>query len=180
MVRRRVTDGVLYLTLDDSREVRTFQYTQSFYSIYQHRRQQIIFGDRPKDLAEVETVDQKVWQKHQTYLQRLESFPLKKAAYYRDLQESSGIKSIRGLSEITGEDWSSISRVLKTLELPDFIQSFLKDNQQPEIVKHFHLRRLVEIVRLGDESSQLARFRTMLDEFDSHSNKSLAEIQQIT
>ncbi len=157
--------------------MRTFKYSQAFYSIYQHRRQQIIFGDRPKELSEVETVDQKVWEKHQTYLQRLENYPLKKAAYYRDLQESTGIKSVRGLSEITGEDWSSIARVLKTLELPDSIQSFLKDNQQPEIVKHFHLRRLVEIVRLGDEHSQLARFRTMLDEFDSYSNKPLAEIR---
>lgn len=157
--------------------MRTFKYSQTFYSIYQHRRQQIIFGDRPKELSEVETVDQKVWEKHQTYLQRLENYPLKKAAYYRDLQESTGIKSVRGLSEITGEDWSSIARVLKTLELPDSIQSFLKDNQQPEIVKHFHLRRLVEIVRLGDEHSQLARFRTMLDEFDSYSNKPLAEIR---
>ena len=81
--------GVLYLTLNDSVEVRTFKYTQAFYSIYQHRRQQIVFGE-PKELGPVETIDQKVWEKHQTYLQRLENFPLKKAAYYKDLQESSG------------------------------------------------------------------------------------------
>ena len=159
--------------------MRTFKYTQAFYSIYQHRRQQIIFGERPKELGPVETIDQKVWEKHQTYLQRLESLPLKKAAYYKDLQESTGIKSVRGLSEITGEDWSSVARVLKTLELPESIQSFLKDNQQPEIVNYFNLRRLIEIVRLGPEQSQLAQFRTMLDEFDMHSNKLLAEIRQI-
>ncbi len=136
-----------------------------------------MFGDRPKELSEVETIDQKVLKKHQSHLMRLENFPLKKAAFYRNLQQTTGIKSVRGLSEVIGEDWSHIARVLKTLELPESIQSFLKDNQQPEIVKHFHLRRLVEIVRMGDEPSQLAQFRAMLDEFESHSNKSLAEIR---
>ncbi len=162
LVRRRVTDGVLYLTLDDSREVRTFKYSQTFYSVYEHRRRTIVFGDRPKELGAVETIDQKVLEKHQTYLRRLENFPLKKAAYYRDLQESSGIKSVRGLSELTGEDWSHIARVLKTLELPEPIQRFLNENQQPEVIKRFHLRSLIEIARLNDESSQLAIFREIL------------------
>lgn len=142
--------------------MRTFKYSHAFYSIYQHRRQQIIFGDRPAALSEVETIDQKVWEKHQTYLQRLENFPLKKAAYYRDLQESSGVKSVRGLSEITGEDWSHIARVLKTLELAEPIQRFLNENQQPEVLKRFHLRSLIEIARINDESMQLERFREIL------------------
>jgi hypothetical protein len=132
-VSRDFLYGVAYLTLNDSLEVRTFQYSQSFYIIYDHRRRTIVFGERPKELREVETIDQKVLEKHQTYLRRLENFPLKKAAYYRDLQESSGIKSVRCLSEITGEDWSHIARVLKTLELPEPIQRFLKENQQPEV-----------------------------------------------
>ena len=146
--------------------MRTFKYTQVFYSIYQHRRQQIIFGKRPKELGDIETIDQKVLEKHQTYLQRVENFPLKKAAYYKDLQESTGIKSVRGLSEITGEDWSYIARVLKTLELSETIQKFLKENQQTEIVKHFNLRRLLEIVWLGDKSVQLARFREIYNDLD--------------
>ncbi len=169
--------GPARLLCANNSEARIFKFSQPFYSIFNQRRQQIVFGERPEDLRGVETIDKRIWEKHQTYLSRIESFPLKKAAYYRNLQESTGVKSVRGLSEITGEDWSHIARVLKTLELPDSIQSFLKDNQQPEIVKHFHLRHLVEIVRLGDERSQLARFRTMLDEFDSNSNKPLAEIR---
>ena len=107
LVRRRVTNGSPYLTLNDSLEVRTFQYSQAF---------------------------------------------LKKALYYRDLQESSGVKSVRGLSEITGEDWSYIARVLKTLELPELIQTFLNQNQDPAIIKHFHLRRLLELARLPQDA----------------------------
>lgn len=79
----------------------------------------------------------------------------------------------------TGEDWSYKARVLKTLELPESIQSFLKDNQQREIVKHFHLRRLLEIVRLGHEPSQLAQFRRILAEFERDLNNSLVEIKGI-
>ena len=159
--------------------MRTFNYTQAFYSIYQHRRQQIVFGERPEDLQNVQSINKRILEKHETYLKRLEDHPLKKAVYYRDLQESTGVKSIRSLSEITGEDWSYIARILKTLELPEAIQRFLKENQQPKIVKHFNLRRLIELVRLEDEHSQMARFRELLDEFDIHSNKFLAEIQQI-
>ena len=151
-------------------ESRIFQYSQPFYSKYQHRRQQFVFGERPKDLESVEAVNQRVWEKHQTYLKRLENFPLKKAEFYRNLQQSAGVKSVRGLSEITGEDWSHIARILKTLELPESIQSFLKESQEAEIVKHFNLRRLLEIVRLGDEASQLTKFRGLFDEYLSVQN----------
>jgi hypothetical protein len=115
-------------------------------------------------LAEAGTIDQRIWEKHQTYLQRLENFPLKKAAYYRDLQESTGIKSARGLSEITGEDWSYIAKVLKTLSLSTPIQEFLNTHREPTIIQHFHLRRLLEILRLQEEHLQFARFREILEE----------------
>ena len=168
MVRGRGTNGAPLLTLGepfaDLSASRTFEYSQPFYSIFENRRQQFVFGERPEDLAEVETVDQKVWKKHRTYLVRFDNFPLKKAAYYRQLQESTGIKSVRGLAEITGEDWSYIARVLKTLELSAAIQEFLANHPEPEIVKHFHLRVLLELVRLGDENTQLTRFREILGE----------------
>ncbi len=150
-------------------QTRVFKFSQAFYSIFNNRRQQIVFGERPEDLTDVHSIDKRIWEKHQTYLKRIENFPLKKAAYYRKLRETTGVKSVRALSELTGEDWSYIARVLKTLELPESVRNFLKENQNAEIVKQFHLRRLLEIVRLGDESSQLARFRTMLDELvESH------------
>lgn len=146
---------------------RVFVFEHAFYSIFQRRRQQIVFGDRPDDLAQAGTIDQRILEKHQTYLRRLENFPLKKAAYYRELQDSTGIKSVRGLAEITGEDWSYIARVLKTLELPAPIQDFLKKNPFPQVVKHFNLRRLLKIVRAGDESHQFSQFRDILDEIEA-------------
>ncbi len=149
---------------------RVFVYQQVFYSIFKHRRKQIVFGERPESLSEEGIIDQKVWNKNQTHLQRLENFPLKKAAYYRQLQESTGVKSVRGLSEITGEDWSCIARTLKVLSLPAAIQEFLRAYQEPAIVKHFQLRALLAIVRLSDESAQILRFRQMIEEIDDSSS----------
>lgn len=173
LVRGRGTNGALFLTLGepfgDLSASRTFEYSQPFYSVFEHRRQQFVFGERPEGLAEVETVDQKVLKKHRAYLARLENYPLKKAAYYRQLQESTGIKSVRGLSEITGEDWSYIARVLKTLELPVSIQGYLANHSEPEIIKQFHLRILVELVRLGDENTQLTRLREIIEETQGES-----------
>ncbi len=72
------------------------------------------------------------------------------------------MKSVRGLSEITGEDWSHIARVLKTLELPELIQNYLNQNQHPAILKECHLRSLLELVRLHADV-QLHRFREMIE-----------------
>ena len=142
---------------------RVFKFEQAFYSIFQQRRQQIVFGERPEGLAQAGAIDQRILEKHQSYLRRLENFPLKKAAYYRQLQEATGIKSVRGLSEITGEDWSYIARVLKILELPAPILDFLDAHREPEVVKHFNLRHLLEIVRAGNEDLRYARFRETLE-----------------
>lgn len=172
LVRGSGINGAAFLTLceplTESSPVRTLQFTQPFYSRFEQGRKQFVFGERPEDLQAIETIDQRIWEKHETYLRRLEDFPLKKAAYYRELQDSTGIKSVRGLAEITGEDWSTIAKVLRTLELPQGIQDFLSKTPSPELVKHFHLRRLLELVRLGDPELQFAHFREMLDEINSN------------
>ena len=162
--------GPVLLPGMNSFDLRIFHYEQPFYNIVKQRRLQFCFGQRPDDMVAVSTINQRIFEKHQTYLKRLENFPLKKAEYYRNLQESKGAKSVRALSEITGEDWSHIARLLKTLELPESIQRFLKKSQQPEIVKYFNLRRLLEIVRMGDESSQLTKFRGLFDDYSNGEN----------
>lgn len=154
--------GPAQLLCANNTQTRVFKFSQAFYSIFNNRRQQIVFGERPSDLADVQSIDKRILEKHQTYLKRIENLPLKKAAYYQNLRESTGVKSVRGLSEITGEDWSYIARVLKTLELPVAIRDYLNNQPEPEIVKHFHLRVLVELARLRDENTQLAKFREII------------------
>jgi len=148
--------------------VRIFKYCAPIYSIFERRRQQFVFGERPEALGDVGIPDQRGMERYRTYLARLENFPLKKAEYYRELQESTGIQSVRGLSEITGEDWSSIARVLRTLELPAPIRDYLQSRRDPAVVKTFHLRRLLELVRLQSDDLRFSRFREMLDEINSN------------
>ena len=85
--------------------------------------------------------------------------------------ESTGASSIRHLAEITGEDWSYLAKLLRTLDLPQGIRDFLTKNPLPEIVKYFHLRRLSELVRINDEDRQMSRFREMIADKENMLNK---------
>lgn len=155
--------GSLQLLTAKNSAVRTFIFSRPFYSIFQHRRLEILFGDRPDHLAEIDTIDQKIWEKHQTYLKRLENHPLKKAEYYLSLKRSKGVNTVRELAEITGEDWSYIAKLLKVLELPEPIRDFLSSNTDPAVIKTFNLRCLLKIVRLPGKERMLGLFRDILE-----------------
>ena len=76
--------------------------------------------------------------------------------------QSTGASSIRHLAEITGEDWSYLAKIFRILELPEEIRNFLRKNLYPELVKYFHLRCLLEIVRLP-KHAQTQRFREICE-----------------
>ncbi|MFH1847471.1 MAG: hypothetical protein ABH869_07975, partial [Candidatus Omnitrophota bacterium] len=108
---------------------RTYWYEFPFFIIINDARQKFCLGNRPEDLAYIDTITQRALNKHQTYLDRLERFPLDKAEYYLRLKEVRGINTVRGLSEVTGEDWSCIARILRTLNLPEPVKNFLRSNK---------------------------------------------------
>lgn len=156
---------------------RTYWYEFQFFTMISGFRQKFCLGSRPEDLSDVDTIEQKAWEKHQAYLNRLERLPLEKAEYYVRLKEAHGVSTVRGLSKITGENWSYIAKVLRTLELPEPVKGFLQSNKsEPAIVRFFHLRRLLDIVRQGEERLQLARFRELMGEMEgSGETSSLTE-----
>ena len=66
-----------------------------------------------------------------------------------------------------GEDWSYISRILKTLDLSEPIKAYLREKKSdPDLVRFFNLRRHLDIVREGEERLQLTRFRKLIVESD--------------
>jgi len=103
-------------------------------------------------------------QAHRVAQKRFENNPIKKAEYYERLMQSTGASSIRQLAEITGEDWSYIAKLLKILDLPEGIREYLRNPNEPEVFKYFHLRRLLELVRLTDQDAQTERFCHMLQD----------------
>jgi hypothetical protein len=146
---------------------RTYWWEFSFYTIIKSFRQKYCLGERPEDLNHIATIEQRTWEKHLTHLNRLERFPLDKAEYYLRLKESQGVNSIRGLAKITGEDWSYVAKIIRTLELAEPIKEFLRSNKNdPAILQFFHLRKLLDIVRQGEERQQLTRFRGMIEELE--------------
>jgi hypothetical protein len=135
---------------------RTYWCEFQFFTMISGFRQKFCLGSRPGDLAHVDTIEQKAWEKHQAYLNRLERLPLEKAEYYVRLKEAHGVNTVRGLSKITGENWSYIAKILRTLELPEPVKDFLQSNRtEPALVRFFHLRRLRDIVRQGAYSLDL-------------------------
>jgi len=134
-----------------------------FISITNFKRK-ICLGARPEDLADMGILQQKAWKRHQSHLNRLSRFPLDKAEYYQRLKEAHGVNTVRGLSKITGENWSYIAKILRILALPEPIKDFLRNNKNdPSIVKFFNLRRLRDIVRQGEERLQLSCFRELVE-----------------
>lgn len=76
------------------------------------------------------------------------------------------MNTVRGLSTITGEDWSYIAKILRVLLLPEPIKDFLRNNKSnSEIVKFFTLRRLLNIVRQREERLQLSYFSELMEKY---------------
>ena len=118
-----------YLQKNADIQPRTYWWEFPFYTIIRRFRQKYCLGERPEDLDRTATIEKRAWERHLAHLNRLERFPLDKAEYYLGLKESHGVNSIRGLAKITGEDWSSIAKIIRTLELPDSIKDFLRNSK---------------------------------------------------
>ena len=144
---------------------RTYWVEFPFYFALDNHKKQICFGYRPEDFEYIEILNKRALRKHRAYLNRLDRFPLDKAELYLRLKESHGVSSVRGLSKITGEDWSYIARILRILSLPEAIKDFLRNNKNdPAIVRLFTFRRLLDIVRQGETALQLSCFREFVEQ----------------
>ena len=155
---------IKHLQRDSVIAPRTYACEFPFFIVIDNFKRIFCLGARPEDLADIDTINKRVWKKHRYYLYRLAQFPLDKAEYYQRLKEVHAVNTVRGLSEITGENWSYIAKILRVLSLPDPIKDFLRNRKNdPAIVKFFNLRRLLEIVRQGEEKSQLVRFKEFME-----------------
>jgi hypothetical protein len=164
-----MADFMRYLQRFADIQPRTYWYEIPFYRVIRNARQRFCLGNRPKDLDHLITIEKRSWERHLAHLNRLERFPLDKAEYYIRLKETYGVNSVRGLGKITGEDWSYIAKILRTLELSEPIKDFLRNNKNdPAVLQFFHLRKLLDIVRQGEERLQLSRFRELMQEFEEN------------
>ena len=89
---------ISYIQKYASQQPRTYWVTIPFYTVIKDHKQQFRFGYRPEDLAHIDTIEQKAWEKHEVYLKRLERFPLDKAEYYARMKEIHGISTVREIA----------------------------------------------------------------------------------
>lgn len=157
---------------------RTYWIQIPFYIVTKDRKQHFEFGYRPEDLAHIDTIEQKTWEKHEAYIRRLERFPLDRAEYYNQMMQTYGLNTVREIANVMGRDWSYIAKTLKVLELPQPIKDFLtKNKNNPAMVKFFHLKKLLEIVYEKEERLQLAKFRQFIEEFEMVEMKSILTLK---
>ena len=116
------------------------------------------------------SVDQRAWKQYQAYLSRIQ--PVTRADFYRRLMDRQGIKSIRALARVTGEDWSRVARILKVLELPSPILEYLRTHDSPALASTFTEMRLRELARVRDSRRTWGRFQTLLAQI-GHNGDSL-------
>jgi len=73
--------------------------------------------------------------------------------------EQNGCSGIRDFARRTGLDHSVVARRLRILKLPDEVLAFLGENQTPEILRAYRVKRLATLSRLPGEQC-LVRFFT--------------------
>jgi len=122
-------------------------------------------SSKPKELPEG-PVDQRAWLQYQSYLSRVR--PVARAEFYKRLMESQGLRSVRALAKVTGEDWSRVARVLKLLELPEPVLAFLRSHDTPEIAATFTERKLSELLGLKTPRAIWIRFQDLLRNIGSN------------
>ena len=128
---------------------------------YSFRETKLSFGYRPEDLASVETIEQKGMEEAPSPSEPSGTLPAGKGGILPEIK-SARYKERQGPCRGHGEDWSYIARVLKTLVLAEPIKDYLRTHKyDPTVVKFFHLRVLLDIVRQDEERLQLGRFRSL-------------------
>lgn len=71
------------------------------------------------------------------------------ARKFQERFEQSQATSVRQFCREAGKDWSVVSRHLRLLRLPHEIVDLLEQNQTPEILQKFTLKRLDALTRLA-------------------------------
>ncbi len=139
---------------------RTLRVAEDYFTRYEHGRKRLVVDEQPDVLRHLETIDQTVWRKYQTFLKR--SNPLEKAEFYAQQLSNGRYHSIRALAKALKQDFSSIARHLRLLKLPQPIQEYLREHRTPEIVRYFTERRLRDLVKMREARAAWRQFQGML------------------
>ena len=135
-----------------------------FFQVFNDGQYQFPLGSRPEHLGGGRIPAQRDVRQHEVFQERLERSPVLVAQQYKRQMDAVGCKSIREFARQTGRDHSVIARHLKILTLPEEVIAFLEENQTPEVLRHFTVKRLDALTRMP-EAEALCLFRQQARHF---------------
>ncbi len=133
-----------------------------YYTRAQGKRRFFALDEKPALLKHLDTIDQQAWEQYEAHLKRIP--PLERAESYRRLMEEMKVRSVCALARALGKDEAGLRQYMKLLKLPAPIQSYLKENRDPAMVRYFSENRLSELLKLGDPRAAWRRFQEMVAE----------------
>ncbi len=133
-----------------------------YYSRWVDRRKEFVLESKPGPLKHVGTIDERVWKQYQRHLDR--TSPLERAEFYAREMKERRVRSFRALSLLLGEPVNRVGRHIKLLSLPDPIKDFLRQHREPEYLRYFTERRLLQLVALGEARRIWHAFQAMVKE----------------
>ena len=124
------------------------------------RQRQYGPGSRPHHLGGGRIPAQRNVRQHEVFQERLERSPVLVVRHFKRQMAARGCRSIREFARRTGRDHSVVARYLRVLNLPDEIIGFPEENQTPEVLRHFTVKRLDALARMpATDALRLFRHR---------------------
>lgn len=153
-------------------DVVVYTFASPFFQIFDDGQHRYVLGSRPPHLGGGRIPAQRDIRQHEVFRERLERSPLLVAQQYKRQVEAMSCSSIRVFARRTDRDHSVVARYLRVLNLPDEVLTYLEENQTPELLRRFHVKRLVELgisrIRLFQMLNLLGLPDTVLDFIAAH------------
>ena len=132
-----------------------YTFASLFFQLFNNGQHRYVVGSRPEQLCGGRIPAQRDVRQHEVFQERLERSPVLVAQEYKRQMEAMGCSSIRDFARRTGRDHSVVARHLRILKLPDEVLAFLEENQTPEILRAYHVKRLARLA--GNDSTTTGR-----------------------
>jgi hypothetical protein len=132
-----------------------------FFQVFADGQYRFPLGSRPEHLGGGRIPAQRDLRQHEVFQERLERSPVLVAQDYKRQMEAMGCRSIREFARRTGRDHSIVARHLRILGLPDEVIAFLQENQTPEILREYRVKRLAGLSRLSKEQCSAQFFASV-------------------
>ncbi|MBI4712158.1 MAG: hypothetical protein HY762_02460 [Planctomycetes bacterium] len=136
--------------------------TLSYFSRYQHKKQEFVIGKRPDFFNNGVIPTQRDWQTYQNHTYRKN--PILEAYRSKQMLELPSVVTYAQVADILNTSRVRVCQYLNLLKLPKKVVEFVENTKDPVLLSYFSERRLRTLTQIKDEKDQLQQFKEMLSE----------------